>query len=462
MNTKSSALNEGKALPLLTNIAYGSGDMACNVVYGMATSLITMFYTDYVGVAAASVAVIMLWSRIFDGFSDVVMGFIVSHTKSKWGQARCWVLWMAIPYGIGGILLFTVPQTNASIQFWYIFLTYNLATTVFYTMLNVPYGTLAALMTRDAHARDMLSVFRMGLSPIGRILSVVLTMPLVKLFGDNQLAWIKTMSIWAVIAAVLIIFCFSQCKETVHVEAKVKEKISIWKNLKGLLTNIYFWAVLLLCAVQASYNTVIGTVMPYYCKYILGNDTWMYSALYFLETVILIVGILLCPLLRRRFSKRSLGIAGAAIAVIAQILFLIQPLNFGWLVMVTVIRALGTVPLNAFLMSFMCEVIEYGQWKNHFRQESLVYSGTCVGFKFGMGIIGAVVGFMMQAAGFISSTTGSAVQPQPPLTIIQNLAVWAPVVLWVIGGVILLLYRLEKRYSSIMHDLTEREARGEL
>ena len=87
-------------LPWVTRIAYGSGDAACNVVYGMISTLLTIFYTDYVGVSLATVGLVMLISRIFDGTSDVIMGVVTEKTKSKWGKCRPWMMWMAVPYAV--------------------------------------------------------------------------------------------------------------------------------------------------------------------------------------------------------------------------------------------------------------------------------------------------------------------------------------------------------------------------
>lgn len=147
----------------------------------------------------------MLLSRCFDGVSDVLMGFIVEKTNSKWGKSRPWLLWSSLPFAISIILIYSVPQgVSDTIQFAYIFVTYNLCTTVIYTMLNLPYGSLSAMMTRSSHERDMLSIFRMTLSPFGRILAVSATLPLIKVFGDDQMAWVKVMSIWPVLALLML------------------------------------------------------------------------------------------------------------------------------------------------------------------------------------------------------------------------------------------------------------------
>lgn len=99
-----------------TRLAYGCGDTACNIVMaGMVNSLLTLFYTDYANVPIATVGIVMLISRFFDGTSDVVMGFLIERTKSRFGKARPWILWMSVPYVICSIALFAVPQTDESL-----------------------------------------------------------------------------------------------------------------------------------------------------------------------------------------------------------------------------------------------------------------------------------------------------------------------------------------------------------
>ena len=228
-----------------TRLSYASGDVACNVVFGMIGTLLTLFYTDYVGISPATVGLMMLLSRLFDGVSDLIMGVIVERTNSKWGKSRPWILWMSVPFALSAVLLFTVPHTTGMLQFLYLFVTYNFCTTVCYTAINLPYGSLSAMMTRVSSERDMLSVVRMGLSPIGKIIAATCTLPIVKLFGDDQAAWVKTMSIWAVLALILLLVCFFKCEETVRIEARKKQrKYPLEKDLQHFLkTSIsgQFW-----------------------------------------------------------------------------------------------------------------------------------------------------------------------------------------------------------------------------
>lgn len=461
MNNKTT--NSNGRLPWKVRIAYGSGDAAQNVVYGMISTLLTIFYTDYVGVSMATVGLVMLLSRFFDGTSDVIMGFIIEKTKSKWGKCRPWVLWMAVPYAITSIALFTVPQTNATLQFWYIFVTYNLCTTIVFTAVNVPYGALSTRMTRSSSERDVLSTVRLVLARCGQIITVMSTMPLVKLFGNTQMAWVKAITIWSVAAVALLIFCFTKCEEKVQVEQQVKvKKVPLGISLKALVTNQYFWATLILWAMTCVHTQAIGTILPYYCKYIFGNDDWMYSVLYVAEIGTMVVAAMFCPMMLKKMSKRNLTMCGAVLTIASQVLFLLNPTSFGWVIITTMLRAIGIAPLNAIVFGMIGDAVEFGQWKTHIRQESLIFACGSMGFKVGTGIASAIISTLLSASGYISSNAGGVTQPDEALSMIRNIYAFAPMIIWGIVVAVLLFYKLDKKYNTIIGELAEREARGEM
>ena len=126
------------------------------------------------------------------------------------------------------------------------------------------------MMTRISKERDMLSIFRMALSPLGKILAVSATLPLIKVFGDNQLAWVKVMSIWAVLALLLLLICFYKCKETVVLEKTTKnlKKFPARQALRFLALNKYFWIAMTIWTMQNVIACITGIILPYYCKYI--------------------------------------------------------------------------------------------------------------------------------------------------------------------------------------------------
>ena len=449
-------------LSWFTRISYGLGDTAMNIVAG-AMTILTFFYTDYAGVEPTTVGLVFLISRIFDGVSDLIMGFIVERTNSKWGKSRPWILWSSIPFCVSIVLIYTVPQGSDFTKFVYLFITYNFCNTICYTALNLPYGSLSAMMTRISRERDMLSITRMALSPIGKIISISATLPLIKVLGDNQAAWIKVMSIWAVLAFILLMLCFTQCKETVVIEARKKvSKVPIIKSLKCLFGNKYFWMAMTIWMMQCIIQMVTGTVLPYYCKYIFHDDS-LFSILLLCEVITTIVcTILFCPKLLKRFGKRNMSLIGVVVALVGHLIYCLNPTSFSWVVFSCIIRGIGFAPLNSVIFGFLGDVVEYGQWKFHVRQEGLIFSGGSVGYKVGTGITGAFITVLMSWSGYISSSTADAVQPQSAIDMIVNMYMYGMILIWVILLVVLLCYKLDKLYPKIMRDLVAREARGEL
>lgn len=440
-------------------IAYGLGDTSCNIVVGLTTSLLTFFYTDYIGVSVQMIGLIILISRFFDGGSDIVMGLIVDRTRSKYGKARPWVLWASIPYAIGCVLLFTVPPASDMVKAIYIFITYNFIQTVCYTALNLPYSSLAALMTRNQYERGSINAIRMALSPFGRILATAVTLPLVKLLGNDQRAWIMAAAIYGAIALALLLFCFLGTKERVQLAAEQADtKVPIGTSMKALLKNKYWALGLLLWAMLSVYMTLSGTSLSYYSKWILGNSL-LTSPLYLAEQIPCIVLTFFIPLALQKVSKRNLALAGAIICIIGQLGLMFNDHSFAFAMVSAICRGIGQAPLMGVVFSFIADSVEYGQYKTHLRLEGLIYSAASVGSKLGGGLMSAAFGWILGWAGYDGL---QAVQSAGTLRTISALFVWGPIIVWGVTAVILLFHRLEKEYPAIMKELSEREARGEL
>lgn len=118
--------------------------------------------------------------------------------------------------------------------------------------------------------------------------------------------------------------------------------------------------------------------------------------------------------------------------------------------------------MNSIVFGFLGDVVEYGQWKTHLRQESLIFAGSSVGMKVGAGLTSAVITGLLSFAGYISSTSGAVEQPGSAIQMIINMYRFAPLVVWVSVIITLSLYKLDKMYPMIMQELAEREAKGEL
>ena len=193
--------------------AYGCGEISTNIVFTISTSLLVMFYTDVAHVSAAIIGMIIAVSQVFNGVSDIMAGFIVDRTRSKYGRARVWMLRMSIPYAVAAVLLMTVPQVGVFAQTIYIFITYNLMLTVVYTMFQLPFATTMTYMTRDQNERAKINIIRMAMSPIGNVLVTLVFTRILKVMPNggmsSQKNWIILTAIYAFGAAFMMLFCFA-------------------------------------------------------------------------------------------------------------------------------------------------------------------------------------------------------------------------------------------------------------
>lgn len=203
--------------------------------------------------------------------------------------------------------------------------------------------------------------------------------------------------------------------------------------------------------------TIIGTSLPYYCKYIFHNDSWMYSVLYFAETIVIILGAMVCPVFIKKWGKRNITLAGAVVAIAAQVCLMLNPNNFYYMFAITLICSAGVAQLNATVFGMLGDVVEYSYWKNGFRQESMIFGGASLGFKVGSGIASAVITSLMTASGYISSQGANVVQPGSAISMIADIYKWGPVIIWVVAAIMLVIYKLDREMPQIAEELANRE-----
>ena len=455
--SKNRRSREDHVVSFREKICYGLGDSACNVVYGLCSTLLTFFYTDYVGINAFVVGMIFLITRLFDGVSDIIMGFITDRTKSKYGKARPWILWMSVPYAVTFILLFLVPaNASQTIQAIYIFVTYNLVNTIVYTALNLPYSTMASLITRDQKSRASTQAWRIFCGPMGKMVVTVSTLPLVKALGDTQRSWIIVSCIFAAIALVLLLVCFFNIEERVVIEAAQNQKVSVGKNLKALFSNQY-WAICLgLWGIMVMMSTVSGTITTYYCKYILGNQE-LYSPIYAAELIAQSIVVLIVPYFVMRFGKRNLTLAGILLVIVAQLVWITNPMSVGVAMSSAILRGICVAPLWACVFPMIADCAEFGQWKTHVRQDGMIFSAASVGSKVGGGLASAGIGLLMDSVGYDGL---AAVQSAEAMGMIKAICMYAPIIFSAIIVVLCLLYKLDKLYPQVIADLRKRDEQG--
>lgn len=445
---------EFEPIHLKEKVSYGLGDVACNVVFALTTSLLIYFYTNVVNLPIGLVSAIMLISRVFDGISDILIGHLIDRTHSKFGKSRAWILWMMIPYGISAILLFTVPPSTALIKGIYVFITYNLCTTVVYTALNLPYATLATLMTRDTNQRAVVNLFRTGMSAVGNMIITAITFPLVTKLGDTQQAWIIVSVVYAVVSVLLLLICFLNCRERVteRTETKDGKNVPLGMGIKLCLTNQYFILFFLLAVFLSFYEAVTGTCNAYYAQYILGNRD-LTGALVSFESIPQIVTVLILAPLIVRLGKRNVALIGAVIATAGTASLIFQPHSLQLALFACVMRGIGKGCFRGVKYSMLADVIEYGAWKSGIRIQGLMLSTTTAGQKFGSGMTAAAFGALMSWVGFAGTASINAVQSAMLIRIyiIGNIIAWGGI------GILLLFYKLDRLYPRIIQEMKERE-----
>src|ERR1039457_727535 len=146
-------------LRLREKIGYGFGDAASSMFWKLFSAYLTYFYTNIFGIAASSVGTMMLITRSWDSAFDPFVGVLGDRTNTKWGKFRPYLLWVAIPFGIIGVLTFTTPSMSTSGKLIYAYVTYSLMMTI-YSLISVPYAALMGVMAADSKERTALATFR--------------------------------------------------------------------------------------------------------------------------------------------------------------------------------------------------------------------------------------------------------------------------------------------------------------
>ncbi|MEA5021587.1 Isoprimeverose transporter [bioreactor metagenome] len=431
--------------------AYAMGDVGANVVWATLTSFMTFFFTDVAGIGAAAVGSIFLISRILDAFSDVGMGVLVDRTNHKYGKARPWLLWVAIPYGIGAVLLFSVPDFGMTGKIIYAFLTYNLMSTVLYTVFAQPYHTLMALMTRDQYQRSLLTVMRMFAGVCTAIVINNATLPLVEHFGGGAGGWQKTMAVYGAIAAVIIILVFLFTKERIRgVSAK---KTPVREGLEALAANKY-WLMILVVGVLVYILFALPGATIYYARYVLGNPMYLGSIMTctFVPNLLCFAAI---PLALKIFSKRMLVFIGFLFYAIGTGVLLVEPTNINYVLPGVFIKGLGFAPLAGTLYALIADTIEYGEWKTGLRMEGLIMSAASFGQKVGTGIGLAIMGWLLAWGNYAGN---AAAQSPEALHVISFMFIQLPLCIYAAIIAIMYFYRLDREYPAIIAELNQRRS----
>ena len=444
---------------LSEKIGYALGDAAAGgITWKIMSIAFPLFFTNVFGLTFTDTATLMLIARMFDVFTDPIMGSLADRTLSRWGTYRPWLIFGAIPFGIIFALLLYTPEMSYSGKRIYAYTLYLLMMAV-YTMVNVPYGSLLGVMTDDDNEKNQFSSFRMvGAYAMGFI--TLLSFPyLQKMVGGSESHQYAVLGAgFGILAAAMTLACGLMTKE--RLKPKRAEKFS-FKQFVDLFRNKP-WIYLTLIGVCTNFfNGFRYAVAGYMLTYCLGGEITI-SGLIINYTVFMTFGELTCMIfggLSPKFtekvgSKNKAFIIAAIICSVFSILFFFIPTDpaYIWLMIVVVIlTSVGIGLYSPLLWSMYADVADYATKKNGSSSTGLIYSSGTMSQKLGTAISGSLVALFLGLAGASMTTdkTGNAVVNPASITDSVLTMIWSlfslfPAVISIFIIILVLKYPIKK------------------
>lgn len=387
-----------------------SGALLLNAV--LATYL-NVYYTDVLKLTTiwggAFLTIFPIISKVIDAITNVIMGYIIDHTKTAQGKARPWLLLSAPLLLISGILLFVVPQGNETVQVIWVMLSYNLFYSFAYTIYNMSHNLMVPLSTRNTEQRGSLSVFNQ-ISTImmsGIIVALIFPMLIMPQLGVDKSKWIVTMSILSCLALPLTLMEYYFTKERVTMEdinKKEEEKIPYKNLLKAIFTDKYMVLILLYFLIYTVGTQFKNLGLVYFCNYVLGtyNDGKTQTMISVIGGIPMGIGIFAVWPLAKKFGKRNLTMAGFVLYAIGSAICWICPTNMVVVLVGQFIKNIGGLPCAYVFMALFADVLDHLEWKNNFRCDGIAMSIYNIIAVTSVGIVTGLFNMLLSKSGYVA------------------------------------------------------------
>lgn len=433
-------------------VGYMFGNVANDFTFIMASMFLTVFYTDVLHINAALVGTMFLLSRIVDAFTDTAMGRIADKVKAgKGGKFKPWLLRMCGPVALASFLMYQTAVADASmtLRIVYMFATYLLWGSVCYTAINIPYGSMASVISAEADDRAALSTFRGVGSLIPQVLvGVVMPMFLyTKLEDGTQIANPTAFPIVAAVLAVASVgcylLCYFMCTERVPVDDEKKESVRFKDTVKALFTNRALIGIVIVYISFLGAQMLNQTINNYIFKDYF-NDT---MGLTVINAAGFVPALALAPAavpLARKFGKKELGIVAAIMGAFSYgLLFFLHTDSMWFYVILSILGSLGFGLFNLIIWAFVSDIIDDHEVRTGVREDGTVYAVCSFSRKIGQAIASAMGGWSLSLIGYVE---GASKQTDAVNDGIYNIATLVPAVLYIIVGVVLaFVYTLNKK-----------------
>ena len=432
--------------------AFGAGNSFSSYLLN---SFGSYFYTNVAGIDSLVAGSFMSIVKIIDFLTDLLLGGLIDSTTSKTGEkARPWLKRSIIPSSIGIILLFSAPFAEGAAKLVWAIATYFVATSICFTMSNIPWQSILPLLTDDRYSRSKMEISG---ALIGMIISMVAgatVEPLVSMLGGGKRGWFIIACIVAVLMLVCHVFGYLGMKEHVHVQKPKKEKRQkgeLLRELSYLVRNRY-WVTMIVFTACTSLSTMMASMM-YYAQYVIG-DMSIFSYMVVLNMGPTIVMLLIAPFIIKRFDKSII----LRIGMICQLCgFLIMWVmgNGAGLFIGLLLSAFGMGGGSATMMSFIAETVDYGEYKFGVRTEGISFSVNISVQKLAQALAALILGALLTWGGFDAK---QMVQSDQAITAIKIAFIGIPVLIGCVNVVCSFLMNVEKKYPNMQSELAARRA----
>lgn len=423
-----------------------------NLIFGLWSSYMLVFYTDIFGISAGAAGIIMLLTRVWDGFNDPMMGSIADHTRTKWGRYRPWLLFMSPIIVIFLVLNFSSPDLSPVAKIVYASITYVMMSMAF-TAVDVPYWTMPAAMSADVQKRSrIISFSRMSTTAATTVLGVI-AVPLINAFGqgDMKKGYMMTALAIGLVGASFYLIGFANIRE--HVQPIANQKIGFKSSVRAIVRNKPL-LLLLACGLLGNTGTMLKQGMViYYVQYCVGdfNLIPIFSVL-FLPGMIL--GLAIAPIFTKRFDSKTVFIGSRIFGIVVDVIFFFA--GFSNIPLTMFLYALTSIPLgisSVVSATMLTNTIEYAEWKFGNRQEGLISSTQTLTAKIGMALSVGVTGLVLQIANYVPNQ----VQTHETQMMIHGAFTLFCAVVGLLGIIPMLFNKFtDKRHAEIVKELEER------